>query len=255
MEQSFFTDQDNAIIFENRSDEDLSQTSSYFVSLGNKVNEMLEVIGYRLCKGENMAGNPRWCQTIETWKKYFSNWIKTPGPEELLKVSIFFDFRFCFGDSFLYSELKNFVRADLKTNDIFFHHMAASLKPFNPSLSVVNDRKTDIKKILIPLTGIIRLYALKFGISEYSTVERTINLYSEEKFNYILSRESIKAWKDLTSLRLSHQANCINKGLEPDNMVDFRLVQSEAVCYAEQAVRTIRNLMLKTENDFYTGSV
>ena len=50
---------------------------------------MLDSIGFRLCKGNNMAGNPKWCQPLDRWKSYFSDWIKTPGPAEILDVSIF----------------------------------------------------------------------------------------------------------------------------------------------------------------------
>jgi signal-transduction protein with cAMP-binding, CBS, and nucleotidyltransferase domain/PAS domain-containing protein len=255
MEQTLSTDQDNAIIFENMEGEKLQKASEYFLGLGKKVNEMLSYTGFRLCKGENMAGNPMWCQPADKWKKYFSDWIKMPGPAELLEVSIFFDFRFCFGDRSLSDELREYVKTDLKTNDIFFHHMASAWKQFNPSVTLLSDGKSDIKKLLMPLTGIIRLYALKYSITGYSTIERILELYSGKSLDYHLLRETIRAWKDLTSLRLSHQASCINKGLEPDNVVDFQIVDGDLYCFAEQAITTINNLMLKTGNDFYTGTI
>ena len=255
MEQTLSTDQDNAIIFENRKEKEEQLASEYFLSLGKKVNEMLAFIGYRRCKGENMAGNPKWCQPVDTWKKYFNDWIKAPGPNELLEVSIFFDFRFCYGDPSVSDELREFVKSGLKTNDIFFHHMAEALKPFNPSVTKLTDKRTDIKKLLIPLTGIIRLYALKNGITSYSTLQRILELYSAKSLDYKMLHESVRAWKDLTSLRLSHQASCILRGDEPDNIIDFQLVDGDLHCYAEQAITIINNLMLKTGNDFYTSTI
>jgi len=251
-EQTFSTDQDNGIIFENVSGEQLQKANAYFLSLGKKINEMLSITGFRLCKGANMAGNPEWCQPVNRWKKYFSDWIKMPGPSELLEVSIFFDFRFCYGDPSLSDELREYVKTDLKTNDIFFHHMASALKQFNPSTPLLKDKNRDIKRILIPLTGIIRLYSLKYGITSYSTIERILELYSGKRLDYHLLREAIRAWKDLTSMRLSHQASCINNGSEPDNIIDFSIADGELYCFAEQAITTINNLMLKTGNDFYT---
>ncbi len=53
----------------------------------------------------------------------------------------------------------------------------------------------------MPLTGIIRLYALKYGIEGFSTIERIIGLYSGNFIDHILLRDSIRAWNDLTSLR------------------------------------------------------
>ncbi|MBE0666151.1 MAG: CBS domain-containing protein, partial [Bacteroidales bacterium] len=76
-EQTLSTDQDNAIIFENCEGEKLKKAQSWFMALGKRVNEMLAETGYRLCKGGNMAGNPKWCQPVDRWKKYFSDWIKT----------------------------------------------------------------------------------------------------------------------------------------------------------------------------------
>jgi signal-transduction protein with cAMP-binding, CBS, and nucleotidyltransferase domain len=254
-EQTLFTDQDNAIIFENTEGEQLEKTSKYFLSLSGKVNDMLSVAGFRLCKGNNMAANSKWCQPLDRWKKYFSDWIKMPGPTELLEVSIFFDFRFSFGDAGLSDELREFVKSDLKTNDIFFHYMTSAWKQFNPSVHLLSDGKTDIKKILMPLTGIIRLYALKYGIKGFSTIERILELYSGKCLDYHLLRDTIRAWKDLTSLRLSHQASCINKGIEPDNIVDFQIIESEFHYFAEQAITTINNLMLKAGNDFYTETI
>lgn len=254
-EQTLSTDQDNAIIFENCEADKLESRQLWFVTLGKKVNEKLAEVGFRLCKGENMAGNPMWCQPVGMWKKYFSDWIKIPGPDELLEVSIFFDFRHCYGDQTLTDELHAFVKSDLKTNDIFFHHLASAWKPLNLPSGHISETGTDIKKILMPLTGIIRLYALKYGIDGFSTIERVLELYSDRKLDYRLLRETIRAWKDLTSLRFSHQAECINRETEPDNIVDFQLSDSEVRCFAEQSIAAINNLILKSGSDFYTVTI
>ncbi len=254
-EQTLSTDQDNAIIFENCYGEQLNSANNYFLSLGKKVNGMLNIAGFRFCKGENMAGNPKWCQPVDKWKKYFSDWIRMPGPDELLEVGIFFDFRFCYGDRTLSDELSEFIRKNLKTSDIFFHHMAASWKPFRPSLANTSEGKTDIKRILMPLTGIIRLYSLKYGVTGYSSIDRILGLYSFKHLDDILLRETIRAWRNLTSLRLSHQASCINNGTDPDNIIDFKIASPDLQYFAVQSIATIDNLLLKTGSDFYTTTI
>lgn len=254
-EQTLLTDQDNAIIFENLKGEKLKEAETYFVSLGKKVNEMLSSTGYNLCRGQNMAGNPKWCQPLDKWKKYFSDWIKMPGPEELLEISIFFDFRFCYGSPGLSDELREYIKKDLKTNDIFFHHMTAAWKQFNPPANILSVNNTDIKRLIMPLTGIIRLYALKYGINGLSTFERIIDLYSGKHLDHLLLFETLRAYKDLSSIRLNHQMGCINKGKEPDNLVDFLLINSDLYNYAERAVITINNLILKAGSDFYTDTI
>jgi CBS domain-containing protein len=233
----------------------LERASSYFLSLGKKINDMLADAGFSLCKGGNMAGNIKWCQPVRSWKKYFSDWIRMPGPEELLDVSIFFDFRYCCGDQNLSNELTEYVKNDLQTSDIFFHHMASAWKPFSPSLSNTPEGKTDIKRILLPLTGIIRLYSLRYGISGFSSIERILELYSEKYLDDKLLRESVRAWKNLTSLRLSHQASCISKGIEPDNLIDFQIVNNDLKYFAENSVAAINNLMLKAESDYHADTI
>lgn len=216
---------------------------------------MLAEIGYKYCIGEKMAGNPLWCQPVTAWKKYFRDWIKMPGPSEVLEMSIFFDFRFCFGDSGLAEELREYVRKDLRTSDIYFHHMASAWKQFAPLVNIKTDKKTDIKKLLMPLTGIIRLYALKYGINGFSTIERIIELYSGKYLDHILLRDLIRAWKDLTSIRLMHHMSCINNGEEPDNIIDFHITDSDTLCLAVQAAGSINDLMHKAGNDFYTETI
>jgi signal-transduction protein with cAMP-binding, CBS, and nucleotidyltransferase domain/PAS domain-containing protein len=254
-EQTLSTDQDNAIVFENCKGEQLAKAETYFSTLGKSVNEMLSAAGFHLCIGGNMAGNPTWCQPVDRWKKYFSDWIKSPGPSELLEVSIFFDFRFCYGDNLLSEELREYVQNDLKTNDIFFHHMVVAWKQFNPSVSLLSGETLDIKKLLMPITGIVRLYALKYGINGFSTLERILELHAGKHLDYHLLRETIRAWKDLTTLRLMHQASCIHKGIEPDNIIDLHVVHADLVSFTSQAIVTVNNLMLKAGTDFYADTI
>lgn len=254
-EQTLSTDQDNAIIFEDCEGELLETAYGYFTSLGEKVNNMLAAAGYELCLGGNMAGNPKWCQPLNKWKKYFSEWIKMPGPDELLKISIFFDFRFCYGDSSLSDELYNYIKSDINANDIFLHHMATALIPFNPSTGQLNEKCTDIKRILIPLTAIVRLYSLKYGSGGFSTIERSLELYSGKRIDHQLFWDILKSWKDLTSIRIAHQAECLNKGMKPDNSVSFKDLPDNLRHLTEKAISVINNLMLKTGNDFYTGTI
>ncbi|MFN2313769.1 MAG: cache domain-containing protein [Bacteroidales bacterium] len=254
-EQSFLTDQDNAIIFENLEGERLKKAYEYFLSLGKRINDMLDTVGFHLCKGNNMASNPKWCQPIDRWKNYFSDWIRMPGPSEILDVSIFFDFRFCYGDAALSHELREYVKSSLQTSDIFFYHMSMALKQFNPSPSVLTEETTDIKRLLMPLTGVIRLYALNHGLEGLSTIDRILELHAGKHISPELLRDALRAWKDLAYIRLSHQALCINNGREPDNRVDFRVRYADMQFLAARAIDDINNLVLMAGNDFHSVTI
>jgi PAS domain-containing protein len=255
MEQTLSTDQDNAIIFEDCTGDMLKKASEYFTELGKRINILLDMSGFRLCKGMNMAGNPRWTQPLVVWKDYFSGWIRNPGPQELLDISIYFDFRFCAGDKSLSEELRGFVRKNLGTNDIFFHHMVTALKTFSPSLNKTQTGSMDLKKILMPLTGIIRLYALKHGIEGFSTMERIAMLYGNNHLDPELLRITARAWKDLTDIRLGHQALSLDNGIEPDNIFDLNSADDCSSAVLGQAVSVVKNLMLKAGTDFFTDIV
>ncbi len=254
-EQSFLTDQDNAIIFENLEGEKLEKANAYFLSLGKRINGMLDTVGFHLCKGNNMAGNQQWCQPVDRWKSYFSDWIRMPGPSEILDVSIFFDFRYCYGDNSLSNELRDYVKTSLKTSDIFFYHMSMALKQFNISHSLLSEETTDIKRLLMPITGVIRLYALKHGLDGLSTIDRILELHDGKHIGPDLLRDALRAWKDLAYIRLSHQGSCLNSGREPDNRVDFRVRYADMQFLAARAIDDINNLVLKAGNDFHSVTI
>ena len=104
----------------------------------------------------------------------------------------------------------------------------------------------------MPLTGIVRLYALRHNINCLSTIERILELHSGRHLDSGLLFESMRAWKDLTSIRLNHQSECINKGIEPDNIIDFQIMSIELNYIAERSIASVNNLMLKAGSDFYT---
>jgi len=216
---------------------------------------MLDMIGFSLCKRNNMAGNPKWCQPLDRWKSYFSDWIRMPGPAEILDVIIFFDFRFCYGDDELCGELREYVKTSLRASDIFFYHMSSALRQFNPSHSVLSEETTDIKRLLMALTGVIRLYALKHGLDVHSTVDRILGLHEGNHISHDLLRKALRAWKDLSFIRLTHQTACISSGREPDNIVDFRVRLADKRYLAALAIEDINELMLKAGNDFYTVTI
>lgn len=121
-----------------------------------------------------------------------------------------------------------------------------------PPASLILSGNTNIKKLLMPLTGLIRLYALKNGLAGISTPERIMELYSGNYLDLLLLRKILEAWKDLSSIRFSHQASGILKEREPDNIIDFNMADYERRSFALKAVSAINDLMLKAGTDFYT---
>jgi CBS domain-containing protein len=220
-----------------------------------KINTILDEIGYSKCKGGMMAGNEHWCKPIDTWKAYFSHWVMTPGPEELLEISVFYDFTFVYGDQNLVDELHHYVHKELKTTDIFSHLMAIAWMPFAPEKNYHPENLTNLKTLLMPLTGLVRLYSISNGITSTGTLDRIAGLLQAGIFDRHMAVSLIEAWQNLTGIRLQFQSGQIINAIPPDNQLDLRLLDEYRRFQIEKAVESIQRLVKKAELDFRTRSV
>ena len=93
---------------------------SYFQDLGKRLNRELDEVGYKFCRGEIMAGNPKWNQSLDTWKGYFSEWIRNSNPMDIMDAAIFFDFRSIYGESALVQSLRDHVNKAADKKAVFY---------------------------------------------------------------------------------------------------------------------------------------
>lgn len=174
-EQLLHTDQDNALIFEDVAEADLTKVRAYFLQLSKVVTKGLKVIGYEYCPAEMMASNTEWCSSLSEWKDRISHWITNPGPDQVLLSSIFFDYNLTYGDSELVRNLTEHIFGITERYPIFFLHLASGALQ-NPSPTgffrqflVEEDGAHkdffDLKRrALMPLVDAARLLALSHQI-------------------------------------------------------------------------------------------
>ncbi len=214
--QTTTTDQDNGIIFDNVSAGEMQQVKNWFLELAEKVVTGLEVCGFARCQGNIMATNPELCQSLDGWKKLFSEITSVVDPLRLLKASIYFDFRHLFGKSELTESLKEFLNGRIGTNQSFLRHMAgnmmaASRPPVESfrwkmrSLLGMSPPPLDIKRqALSPLVDAARILALKCGSNQTNTLERLDDVIE----NCIMNKQLLEAAKDaydfIMLLRVRH---------------------------------------------------
>jgi signal-transduction protein with cAMP-binding, CBS, and nucleotidyltransferase domain/PAS domain-containing protein len=240
MEETLYTDQDNAIIFE-----DKTTDTEYFHKLSYQITEDLHRIGYNRCKGDIMASNKKWCKPLSEWKKYFTDWTQTPDPQNVLDSSIFFDFRCVYGNMQLPEMLHYHLKNLLPKNGLFFYHMSQSLNRFKPSL---NSETVDMKKLLFPLVGAIRVYSLHYGLSVTNTISRLTKL--TEKTERIDAKELRFIYDFLTRKRLEIQTNAIMNHEPPDNMLDLTTLTIGEHKLLEHAITKINELLSGLNMDF-----
>jgi len=231
-EQTFKTDQDNAIIFENTETEGREEEiREYFSIFSSFVNDSLIQCGFPKCPANYMANNPMWCQPLNIWKKYFSTWIYAPTPEAVLNSLIFFDFRPVYGDSSLSDSLRDSLRKMLERQEIFLGYMAnmiiKNVPPVGFFKSFIVEKGGEHKdelnlkiKGIAPLVDIIRLFSLEKGIKETSTLERISSLKGIHSIVKDYAEELEHAFEFIMLLRIQHQYEQIESGRAPNNFIN-----------------------------------
>lgn len=259
MEQTLSTDQDNAIVFENVEKGKLSNAYSYFNKLGVQVSTNLDIVGYRFCKGDVMASNQKWTQPWSVWCDYFTSWIVTSEPQSILDASIFFDFRCVYGDELMISNLRNHVNQIIKDKSIFYYHLAQSITKYKPPLSlfgnIIGDStkdeiNLDVKKVILPIIGFIRIYALKNQINETNSLARVRHLFQKKVIDKSMYEELVLSYNYLMQIRFRFQASGITQNLQPNNLVDIKKLTHIEVATIKKILSEISNLQTKLNFDF-----
>ncbi len=231
-EQTFKTDQDNAIIYAdpiNAAQEEAAQ--NYFSELARLTIDNLVNCGYPLCPANNMAVNPAWCQPIKAWKEYFTAWITKPVPQHLLTSTIFFDFRAGYGKSFLVDELANHISTMTRLHRGYLQHLVREcivgkaplsfFKNFIVEKDGKHENELDIKaQGLTPFVNFARVMALAFNIRETNTLARLNALADEGYLDEELRSKAHEAYEMQMQLRLIHQLHQIEQGVLPDDYVN-----------------------------------
>ena len=231
-EQTFKTDQDNAIIYADPSTpEEEEEIRRYFSAFTSFVKDGLAEIGFPPCPAGYMANNPLWCQSLRVWKRYFSSWINEPVPDAVLKALIFFDFRPLHGKFSLADALKDSFLSGLPDQGIFLGHMAniiikntppiGFLKSFVVEKSGEHKDELNLKiKGIAPLVDVVRFFALERGVKETSTLGR---IYALKERHPIVKEDADgiqHALEFIMLLRIQHQYEQIKAGKKPDNFIN-----------------------------------
>ncbi len=262
-EQTLVTDQDNAILFEDVSQENLERVQKYFLQVGSLVSEWLNESGYAFCKGKIMVSNPEWCQPLSRWKEKFTTWITSSEPQDLLDINIFFDFRPVYGEYTLASDLYRHIQEVIKRHPAFFIYLTGNIQRLKPPLSIFGNIQVgasksqpesfDSKRAMLPLIDIARLYALKEGIRETGTLDRFSKLFHLGMINEDRFEERTEAFKLLMMLRFRHQVEQIMEGKVPDNFINPEALSPVEVVMLKKIFGQISDFIGEVAAEFRGG--
>jgi PAS domain S-box-containing protein len=226
-EQTFLTDQDNGLIYEDGFSKD--STIEYFLELSNFVADALNEVGYNYCKGGMMACNPKWCQPLSKWKEYFTSWAEELDTKSLMDASTFLDFRSINGNHKMSAELRKYVFSLAKSKNDFLIGLAEMTTNFKSPINsfgnlvgndIASKNKTiDLKTISTPIVKYSRIRALKHEINSTNTTERLKQLYKEGHLSENDFKDINLAYNYVMKLRLRNQSDLIQRGKEPSNTI------------------------------------
>jgi CBS domain-containing protein len=232
-EQTFKTDQDNAIIYATPPEDwdEMKLARAYFRRFSAEATHHLDACGYPLCKGKMMASNPRWRKPYQVWRTYFDRWLDTPEPQEVLNATIFFDFRSAFGQTEFADDLRDYLALQIPAKGFFLLHLAkdcmAAKTPLTFFKNFILEREgrhknqLDLKTHgLTTFVNFARLMALRNGVKETNTLARLDVLEQNGWIPRELYLETRDAYEFQMQLRLVNQLRLIEEGNPPSNYVD-----------------------------------
>jgi CBS domain-containing protein len=231
-EQLLLTDQDNALVYEDVSNEKQPEVQKYFLELSKKVTEKLHIIGFEFCPADMMASNPKWCLSLSEWKKQFRNWITKPDENKIMLCTIFFDYDLIYGNKKLVDEMSESIFQSIDTYEIFLNFLALNAVKNPPPLSFFRQflvehggehkDQFDIKaRALMPLVDAARLLVLSKNVKDFNnTIFRFEKLAHLEPQNKDLYESCISAFKIL--LRFRTQQGLKNK--DSGRFIDLSLL-------------------------------
>jgi len=258
-EQTLATDQDNAIVFADGTAPEAGRRR--LLPLAERVNAALDRSGYPLCRGEVMAGNPRWCLSRSEWRERFADWIERPEPQALLNAAIFFDFRAVHGDRHLVAGLRDWLAAYARDRGRFLFLMVRNALGNQPPLGLIRDFAVarggehpgtiDLKVNGVQLfVEAARIYSLADGVPATGTLERLTGVAAARRFPASELEAWVEAFRVIQRLRLALNGAQQARGGTLHNHLDPATVNDGERRDLRQALRQARNLQARLARDF-----
>ena len=266
MEQTLYTDQDNALFFSNPSDRDEAECKTWFLRFSERVVDALVRSGIPPCPGGIMASNPKWCQPEDRWRDTFLEWITEPNPHTLLMASIFFDFRPIYaGTEFPYI-LQDLLLKAIRKHRLFIRFMAKIALTNRPPLSLLkrfvveksgeHKNKVDLKmRGLTPVVDAARVLSLDLGIKTQNTLGRLAEINQRGVIDNEFHADLREAYDFIVYLQISRHLDALAKGEAPNNFINPASLNSLQRKMLKESFAVVNRLQRTIEFRFQTQVV
>jgi CBS domain-containing protein len=255
-EQTIATDQDNALIY---ASDDPERDQPVWLAFAKAVNLALDACGYPLCTGGVMASNPPCCLTLDQWKRRFAQWMEQGSPQDLLKASVFFDFRALAGRADWLEQLAVDVRRQAMNTPRFIKqwvdnhlHMGVPLN-WHGGLETRREGEHEVIDIKMSGTALVvdaaRILAFSQGLDAVSTTDRLEQAGVKLGMPADEYRGWITAFDFLQSLRLRHQLGPLARADRP-NWVPVDVLDQVDRRVLKASLTAVRSLQQRLSLDY-----
>jgi len=260
-EQTLLTDQDNAIIYEDKANEHREEVRDYFLRFATEVSDRLNEVGFSFCDGGFMAKNPKWTHSLSHWKRNYLEWLRESNPENVMRFAAFFDVRYLYGEADILDELREFLDVELqKPLDRFLHYMAINALQYEPPLTFFNNIRTfavgdqqviNLKKIMSPIVDLVRVFSLQHRVFATNTGQRLaalrqLNVFSEKDY-----QELLQSYYYLMGMRLKKQSvQMMQDKMLPDNYLDPKKLTKVERVTLKEIFKVIADFQVKIKVSF-----
>ncbi len=249
-EQTVVTDQDNAMVLDDRYDPKLH--GEYFHALAKRVTDGLHACGYHYCSGDIMATNDRWRQPLGVWRRYFTEWIDSPTPERLLHSNIFFDMDCVYGEEQLVEILQDLVVNKAPLSERFLAAMARNALNRTPPLGFFRtfvmekngnqNASINIKRRgTAPMVDLIRIHALACGSRARNSFERLDDIAKTQLLTPNAVEKIRYALEFMAMVRIQHHAYDLEAERAPDNDIEPENVSNSERLNLKDAFQVLSN--------------
>jgi CBS domain-containing protein len=223
-EQVIRTDQDNAVIYDDKIDAD---------ALGafcEDFSHHLIQLGFPPCDGNIMVSNPAWRMTLSGYKKLINTWFDHPTMTGFMNLSILCDAQSVIGDPLRLATIKQSIGKQIENNSMFLPHFARAVIQFDTPIGLFGrwitqkdaGHSIDLKKGgIFPIVHGIRCLALERGIEKTNTHWRIRELINHHVFNEAFGIELGETLNYLNTLRLESMLVKQARGQLVDNLIEI----------------------------------
>ncbi|MCG8552605.1 MAG: DUF294 nucleotidyltransferase-like domain-containing protein [Desulfobacterales bacterium] len=258
-EMTMFSDQDNAIIFEDNTQTASDIIRAYFLKLGDKICTKLNASGYHFCSAGIMALHPKWCLSQKEWHKKLNNIINDPTPDGFLEFNVFFDLKCTYGNIDLANSIHSQIQSLIKQNPLFISYYAKNALTQKMPVNVFGQLKTarqdgartlNLKEALRPIEIFSRIYALKHAIVTPNTINRLNEIRDKGEISESFHKETVYIFNHIWRLRFFNQIFKHTGLHKVDDELDIEGLNDIEAEHLKEVVSRISTLKRKISLDF-----